>query len=266
MSKTEKSMNSEYKTHHALESLELGEALDLEDTLWWVQGRKSIIRRHLKKVTSTMGRIRTIMDVGCGSGGNLDVLAEFGRVIGVEPSSVLAHRAKSRGIASEVYESPAWRLEETGTIDLFTMFDVLEHIEDDGKFLTQLKECASPNHKLLLSVPACPFLFGEHDRLLSHYRRYSRKMLNDCLACAGYETLSMRYYMFFAFPAALVMRLVDQVKRRIGIERKSVNLGTVPPLVNGILGRVLGFESALSEYVRFPTGLWLFAIARPKVE
>ena len=256
-------MNKNNETHHALESLDSDVARELEDDLWWVQGRKSIIRRHLQKLCSRLGQIKIIMDIGCGSGGNLDVLAEFGNVIGVEPSPILAERSRSRDIASRIYELPAWQLDETRSIDLFTMFDVLEHIEDDTDFLIRLKQSASDKHALLLSVPACPFLFGEHDVLLSHYRRYSRKMLNDCLVRAGYKPLSISYYMFFPFPAALAMRLLDKLKYRLGYRRETVDLGTVSPSMNFILSQLLRLESAVSEYVRFPIGLWLFAIAEP---
>jgi len=256
-------MNKNNEMHHALESFDPVTARDIEDSLWWIQGRKSIIRRHLQKIVSRVGRIETIMDIGCGSGGNLGVLAEFGGVIGVEPSNVLAERSRLRCIASRVYELPAWQLDETPSVDLFTMFDVLEHIEDDVDFLTRLKQSASHNHALLLSVPACPFLFGDHDRLLSHHRRYSMKILRTCLVRAGYEPLSIRYHMFFPFPAALAVRLIDKMKSSLGFRRESVNLGTVPPLVDSVLSHALKMESALSEYVRFPTGLWLFAIAEP---
>lgn len=256
-------MNTKKETHHALESLDSGSAREIEDALWWVQGRKSIIRRHLHRIRSRLGRISTIMDIGCGSGGNLDVLAEFGSVIGVEPSSILADRSRSRGVAIKIYESPAWQLDETRSVDLFTMFDVLEHIEHDSDFLAKLKESASDKHALLLSVPACPFLFGEHDELLSHYRRYSTKMLNDCLVRAGYKSISVSYYMFFPFPAALAMRLLDKIKFRFGFRRESVDLGAVSPVMNYLLGQVLKLESALSEFVRFPIGLWLFVIAEP---
>src|SRR5689334_14407847 len=106
-------MTTEAKTHHALEALDSNVARDIEDALWWVQGRKSIIRAHIRKIAAPPARIQTIMDIGCGSGGNLDVLAEFGSVIGVEPSKVLAERSRLRGVATRVYEQPAWELDDT---------------------------------------------------------------------------------------------------------------------------------------------------------
>ena len=256
-------MTTEAKTHHALEAIESNAARDIEDALWWVQGRKSIIRAHIRKIAASPSRVETIMDIGCGSGGNLDVLAEFGRVIGVEPSGVLAQRSRSRRVATQVYEQPAWELDETRSVNVFTMFDVLEHIEHDSDFLIKLRQSAAPNHTLLVSVPACQFLFGDHDRLLNHFRRYSITRLNECLARAGYRPLTTRYYMFFPFPAAVAARLIDKVKSQFGIKRESVNFGLMPAPVNWLLKNVLKVESQISEYVHFPIGLWLFAIAEP---
>jgi 2-polyprenyl-3-methyl-5-hydroxy-6-metoxy-1,4-benzoquinol methylase len=65
-------------------------------------------------------------------------------------------------------------------VNVITMLDVLEHIEDDVEFLKRIRNVASEDHLILMSVPACQFLYGEHDRLLHHYRRYSRQTLYRC--------------------------------------------------------------------------------------
>jgi SAM-dependent methyltransferase len=253
----------EQMRHHALESYESSDALELEDKLWWVKGKKTIIRWHINKIINKISKVETIVDIGCGSGSNLDVLAEFGKVIGVEPSCVLSERSRSRGVAHEIYEFPVWGLDLVRSIDLFTMFDVLEHIEDDVDFLKKIKQSGSDNHLLLLSVPACPFLFGEHDKLLSHHRRYSRKMLNDCLVSSGYRLLSIRSYMFFMFPGVFAVRLVDKTKAQLGLNRESVALSNVHLLVNSFLSHVIELEHVVPEYLTFLFGLWLFATAEP---
>ena len=96
-------------------------------------------------------------------------------------------------------------------------FDVLEHIDQDLNFLIKLNKITRREHTLLLSVPACPFLYGEHDRLLSHYRRYSKKVLHERLTMAGYEVVSLDYHMFFAFPPACIARLLDKFKKYLEI-------------------------------------------------
>jgi hypothetical protein len=64
---------------HAFEHLPDDEAGEIESKLWWINGRKNIIRAYLNTFSSKNLRFK-IMDVGCGSGGNFDVLSEYGEV------------------------------------------------------------------------------------------------------------------------------------------------------------------------------------------
>ena len=246
--------------HHALESMPDAEALQAEDALWWVIGRKAIIREYLRRASQSK-TISKIMDIGCGSGGNLDVLAEFGKVVGVEPSETLARRARSRGIADAVYEQDVQELDECRNIDLFTMFDVLEHIENERDFLAQLHKNAPHEHYVLISVPACPFLFGHHDRMLHHYRRYTSKTLTSTLEESGYKVQRLSYFLFFLFPLVLVKRMKDKLVSRLSKKEPGFDYGELPPVLAVPFATALRAEALLSRAIRFPIGLWLFALA-----
>ncbi len=245
---------------HALEQYSDENAIEIEDKLWWFQGRKAIIKSYLEAARQALP-LTTIMDIGCGSGVNLDILSEFGQVLGVERSTVLAQRARSRNIAAAIIEKDANDIDEIQDVQLFTFFDVLEHIEDDSKFLKNIRSLAPQKHLLLISVPANPFLYGEHDKILHHYRRYSKKMLQESLHNSGYKVHKIHYFMFFLFPFALLDRLKDQFFTFIGKKRQNVNLGIVPPALNKLLTNILALEASAAKYVLFPTGLWLFALA-----
>ncbi len=243
---------------HALEHVDDETAKALEDPLWWNTGRKSIIRSFLKAEGKPA---RKIMDIGCGSGINFDVLSEFGTVVGIDRSSRLAKRARDRGIAEHVYEEDVFNLKDMGEVDLFTLFDVLEHMEDDSGFLTKLGK-SSNHHSLLISVPACPFLFSEHDRLLHHQRRYSRAMLEEVLSKNGYQIIKMSYFMFLLFPFILLARGEEKIAAMLGRRKTTVRLGVVPGWLNSILTKVLQLETIISGPFSFPFGLWLFVLAR----
>jgi len=246
--------------HHALEHLADDEAIEVEDSLWWLQGRKAIIRRYLEQARAYKA-IHAIADIGCGSGGNLEVLSEYGVVLGVEPSPVLAQRARSRGIASSIIQKNAMQLDEALEVDLITYFDVLEHIEDDATMLQRVRMAVPRDHLVLVSVPGCPLLYGEHDRLLHHYRRYSQLALKDALSKGGYRLLNMEHFMFFLLPLAFVDRARDKMLALLHRGRTSINLAPVPPFLNRLLTGVVASEASLSRYARFPIGLWLFALA-----
>lgn len=61
---------------------------------------------------------------------------------------------------------------------LVTLLDVLEHIPDDRGFLRdELVPLVGDNGTLIISVPAHPHLFSDHDTALGHERRYRRSEL-----------------------------------------------------------------------------------------
>jgi hypothetical protein len=147
-------------------------------------------------------------------------------------------------------------------VDLFCMFDVLEHIEDDDRFVARLSEKPGRDHWFLLTVPAFQFLFGPHDELLHHFRRYSRPQLVALLEKHGYEIVSGGYFMFFLFPIAVMSRALEGLKRRLGFKATKVNIGKVPGPLNWLLTAILRGEALLGRHVRFPFGLWLVMLAR----
>jgi len=246
--------------HHALEFLEDDHALVLEESLWWVQGRKGLIRQYLSLCNPGSPKLN-ILDVGCGSGGNLAVLSEFGTVWGLEPSSILAKRARDRNVASEVYEADLASACSQQRFDLFTLFDVLEHIEDDRAFLRELAAVSPTNHNILISVPAHPFLYGEHDRLLHHHRRYTKAMLAGALESEGYSVRFISHQMTLLFPAALAARSMDQLLACFGCHRQKVDVGNYGKPLAFLLERLLRLEALAIPQVSLPFGVWLFCVA-----
>jgi len=80
---------------------------------------------------------------------------------------------------------------------LLSLFDVLEHIDDDVGTLCFLREVLEPGGVLVLTVPAHPFLFDEMDRIAHHRRRYRRSELQDKLFIVGFRILCLSHFMVF---------------------------------------------------------------------
>lgn len=246
---------------HALEFRSDDDARRVEDTLWWMVGRRSVLEDFLRRAERERP-LRRITEIGCGSGGDLEVLARHGQVTGVERSPTLARRARARGLADEIIEQDFFDLEDRPDSDLYCLFDVLEHIEDDDGFLRRLSGSAPPGHLLLLSVPACQFLFSRHDALLHHQRRYSAAQLSDLLRANGYSVLRTTYFIFFLFPLVALARLQEKLMEALGRPPTRVRTGETPAWINALLVGILRCEAWLVRHVRLPIGVWVFALAR----
>ena len=150
-----------------------------------------------------------------------------------------------------------------GTFDLAVALDVLEHVADDEAALRELARVVAPGGRLLVTVPQYGWLWGEHDVLAHHHRRYTRSVLLGRAAAAGFAPEAERVTSFntVLLPAIGAVRLVQRVRRRA---QPASDLGRTPQgAVNSALERVLRAEAALIRRGRnLPAGVSLLAVLR----
>jgi SAM-dependent methyltransferase len=259
-------MSTEATRDHAFEHLPDREAAELEDTIWWHVGRQALLRALLDRAAST-GPVGPIVEAGCGGGGNLAMLAGYGDVVGCDPSPTLARRSRERGIAREVHACGLEGLPaDPGTFGLAASFDVMEHVAHDAGFVRRLAELVRPGGWCLMSVPACPWLYSEHDRLLHHYRRYTRRALASLLEGAGFRVVHATYFVMTLFPAVAAVRLKDRLLARTGQPQTQVNVGRVPGPLNRLLTSLLHAEAAVAGRIPLPIGVWAVALGRKEAQ
>ena len=78
--------------------------------------------------------------------------------------------------------------------DTIVCMNVLEHIRDDAAVLREFRALIAPNGRLVLLVPAVPIAFGEIDRRLGHYRRYTKRSARALFAGSGWRGVHLRYF------------------------------------------------------------------------
>lgn len=100
--------------------------------------------------------------------------------------------------------------------DLIYTSNVLEHIENDTQVLIDLRKSLSACGSLAIYVPAIPFLFGDMDRRVGHFRRYTRRELVFKLSQAGFEIEHIRFVDSLGVLATVITNLVGY-KNRYGL-------------------------------------------------
>jgi len=179
---------------------------------------------------------RQALDHGAGAGTFAKPVSEGEmNVLCMEPDDTLRAELAASGldVAASLEEIP------DGSVDYAYTLNVLEHIEDDRKAISDLYRCLKPGGRFLVYVPAFQILYSQMDDHVGHFRRYRRKPLIQVLQSVGFEVSKGRYVDSLGFLATLVYKLV-------GDRSGSVSPGSVAVYDSVIfpLSRVIDFLSA----------------------
>lgn len=239
---------------------ELQAMLAADERHWWYRGRRRILRVELARLP--LPRHPRILDAGCGSGRTLDLLADYGRVSGIDASPEAAALARGRGhedVRVGHLEALPW---EDGTFDLVTALDVVEHTPDDRATLRELRRVARPGGRALLTVPAYPVLWSGHDVANEHERRYTRRSLRAAAREAGWRVERETGFNALLLPPAAAVRLAERARGATNGHARS-DLALTPGRLNGLLELPLHAEAAWlrgGPRRTLPAGLSLLAV------
>ena len=240
----------------------------VEESHWWFVGRRRIISSFLERICHGLKATRgegspqdsplNILDVGCGTGANLEMLAQFGAAEGVDLSAEALSFCQERGLRN-VKQGEAEALPyDAESFDLVTGLDVVEHLDDDLAGLKEMRRVLRRGGRALLFVPAFMFLWGVQDDVSNHRRRYTLDGLKLVVTQAGFEIERATYVNISFFAPILLGRLL---MRATGFRPASENNLTIGAL-NGLLGRILGAESSILRHMNFPFGVSAICVAR----
>ena len=222
---------------------------------WWFRGRREFIASAITRAAPPSNA--RLLDAGCGSGGNLALLAQFGSVHGFEFDADALAAAQSLGIG----ELAAGELPDSipfpgARFDVIGLFDVLEHLEQPVPALSALAARLAPGAAIVLTVPANPWLWGPHDVHHQHVRRYTAATLREHVSAAGLRVEYLSYFNALLLPLAIVQRVKERV---FGYQIDELTPG---PFVNSTLLNIWRLEGSWIPQRVLPFGLSLLAILR----
>jgi 2-polyprenyl-3-methyl-5-hydroxy-6-metoxy-1,4-benzoquinol methylase len=237
---------------------EFNSMVQADDRHWWYRGRRIVVLREIERLALPPGA--QILDAGCGSGRMMDELSRYGHAHGVDSSAWAVAAARARGHA-DVHQGTVERLPyESGTFDLVTCLDVIEHAPDDQRVLAELLRVTAPGGHLLVTVPAYQFLWSAHDEANNHYRRYRRRTLRDAALASRWQIERDTYFNSLLLAPAALVRIAR--KLRLGREGHS-ELSYTPRWLDSVLVTPFRLESAFLRIGgRLPAGLSLLAVLR----
>jgi SAM-dependent methyltransferase len=235
---------------------------DVEDRHWWWSARREIIARALEDYlpAKANGHRPQILEVGCGTGANLETLSQFGDVLGAEHEGAAVEMLRARRgdrfrVIQHSIPDPI-----PGDFDVVAMFDVLEHLEDDAAALRWVARQLRPGGIVLLTVPAFPFLWSQHDVAAHHYRRYTLESLTAAVP-EQFEILHRTYFNTLIFPVVAAVR----VGMKLLPERaqpRGTHMALPPSPINWLAYRMFRLERHLVTRRSVPWGVSAMLVLR----
>jgi SAM-dependent methyltransferase len=230
---------------------------------FWFRGFRSFVTPLLE--SATKGRSRAyLLDCGCGTGANVELLSRFGRAFGFDLSETGLRLGRQAGRTSLARASVVAVPFPTGRFDIVTSFDVLYSLEDaaERSAIEEMFRMLKPGGFALINVAAMQALRGDHSVLSREVRRYERDDLRAKLQTAGFTITRITYTNAALF---LPMAIVRGLQRRRGLKNEGEteqDISVPPPPVNAILTLVLQLESVWLRWFDLPFGSSLLCLAQ----
>jgi SAM-dependent methyltransferase len=229
---------------------------ELQATHWWFVGARHIYRALLETGRGKAANTIRLIDIGCGTGGNLELLSEYGPVAAMDISLQALLEIKIRPVLGLVQASSDALPFAENSFDVANLLGVIEHLDDDLAALREAGRVCSQGGFITLLTSAFPILWSHHDVANRHRRRYRLGQLEDRLRKAGLAPRILTYQNFFVFPPTLIVRLLQQLHPK----PPGIDVGRPPKLLNSVLIGLARLEAFLIRKVRLPFGVDLVAL------
>jgi SAM-dependent methyltransferase len=233
---------------------------EVEGSHWWFVGRRAILESFLTPIIQNLkSEIQNpkILDVGCGTGANIEMLSQFGEAEGVDVSDDALEFCRRKGL--KVQKGLAETLPyEDGSFELTTALDVIEHLDDDVAGLKEMFRVTKSGGYSLFFVPAFMWLWGVQDDISNHRIRYTRRQIVERIEKAGYTVERATYANWTFFPPIFGGRLFMKLT---GIKPESENNINISAL-NGLFGKLFSAERFWLRKFNFPVGVSIVVVAK----
>ena len=234
-----------------------------EQSHFWFRGFRQYMKPALARATAGHANAR-ILDCGCGTGSNLEMLRPFGNAVGFDLTRIGAQFARTRGhrvAQASIAEIPF----RSATFDVVTSFDVFQVLPDvvEQAAITEMARVLKPGGWLLLHVAALEILHGKHSVLSEETRRYTPARLRSIVEGAGFRIERLTFDHCSLLPIMLPVRMWHRLTAKDGVVAAGEGEITVPMApVNALLTALVSLEALALRGVDMPIGSSLMCLAR----
>jgi SAM-dependent methyltransferase len=233
---------------------------EVEGSHWWFVGRRAILESFLKDIKGSIRDPQSpfrILDVGCGTGANLEMLSQFGEAEGVDVSDDALEFCRQKGLKVQKGLAEEMPFADE-SFDIVTALDVVEHLDDDVAGLKEMNRVMTQEGRALIFVPAFMWLWGVQDDISNHRIRYTRAQIVERLRKAGFEVERATYANITFFAPVLAGRTIMKLTGLKPASENNINISAL----NGLFGKIFSAESIWLKRANIPFGVSIVIVAK----
>jgi SAM-dependent methyltransferase len=232
-----------------------------EATHFWFRGFRKFIGPVIADLANGRPGLR-LVDCGCGTGHNLQLLRPHGTAVGFDLSEAGPARAHATGLT--VLRGDVTRIPlASASVDVATSFDVLQCVEADFAAVREMARIVRPGGVVVLTLAALDSLRGDHAEVWQEVRRYTPAGARQLVEAAGLRPERVTFLFASLFPLMASIRLVQRMTRRFGrTVRADTDINVPVGPINQLLTSLVSAEAALIRHMPMPIGSSLLVVAR----
>ena len=223
----------------------------IEKNHWWFVVRRQMFASYINSF-SLNKKTAKILDIGSSSGTNLRMLQDLGfkNYHGFDANLLSQKFCQDKKLGQVIIGDICNSNLESGAYDLIIATDVLEHILDDEKAISEIYRLLKPGGIALITVPCFMMLWSDHDKMLMHKRRYKLAEISQKITAQNLKICESYYFNFLLFlPILLFRKITKLLKIKLRSENK-VN----SPAINKILKIIFTLDVKISKKLKSPFG------------
>lgn len=235
-----------------------------ERSHFWFRGFRAFVEPLIRRALHGTSRPR-MLDCGCGTGVNLELLRRYGRADGFDltMNGLEAARALGRGpvVRASVDAAPF----RGAAFDLVTCFDVMQTLPDgvERDAVREMHRLLRDGGYALVNVAALEMLRGRHSALSEETRRYTPAGLRRLFESEGFEIQRISFLFASLFPLMFLVRLFQRwTSGGDDVAPGEFEISVPAAPINGLLTMMLWLEAQVFRLVDLPIGSSVVCLAR----
>jgi SAM-dependent methyltransferase len=229
-----------------------------EEKHWWYKTRRKLFENYINKFELDR-QTASILDLGSESGTNLRLLKKLGfkNYHGFDYNPLSKKFCEERNLGKVVIGDLCNSGLEKNQYDLILAGDILEHIEDDKLAIAEIYKILKPGGKVLVTVPSFMCLWGSHDEMAMHKRRYLMSEIISKLREAGFEILESYYFNFFFFIPVFLLRKMEKIFRK---KFYKIEFAVPAAPLNRLFEMIFSLDIFIAKKIKIPFGVSCFLL------